>query len=105
MAPEAFRGRYSAASDVWSFGCVLIEMATAKDPWHEQRFREQMVAMVFIATRPDAVPALPPTLGDDLGGHFFRCCIARDPSERMSADLLLRHPWLRGSEPGPPTCG
>eukprot|EP00668_Euglena_longa_P022755 GGOE01028338.1.p1 GENE.GGOE01028338.1~~GGOE01028338.1.p1 ORF type:complete len:809 (-),score=192.06 GGOE01028338.1:287-2713(-) len=99
MAPETFRGRYSTASDMWSFGCTLIEMATSKDPWHEQQFQEQLTAMVFIATRPDALPAIPPQLNDhDLGRHFFHCCIARDPSERCSADLLLRHPWLSSVE-------
>eukprot|EP00668_Euglena_longa_P022774 GGOE01028357.1.p1 GENE.GGOE01028357.1~~GGOE01028357.1.p1 ORF type:complete len:833 (-),score=143.08 GGOE01028357.1:354-2852(-) len=103
MAPETFRGRYSTASDVWSFGCMLIEMATGKDPWHEQQFQEQLTAMVFIATRPDALPAIPPPLNDhDLGRHFFHCCIARSPSERCSADLLLRHPWLSCTEPNTP---
>eukprot|EP00668_Euglena_longa_P008868 GGOE01010679.1.p1 GENE.GGOE01010679.1~~GGOE01010679.1.p1 ORF type:complete len:806 (-),score=125.63 GGOE01010679.1:381-2798(-) len=103
MAPETFRGRYSIASDVWSFGCLLIEMATAKDPWHEHQFQEQLTAMVFIATRPDALPAIPPQLGDnDLGRHFFHCCVSRDPSERRSTDLLLRHPWLSSTEPSTP---
>eukprot|EP00667_Euglena_gracilis_P002448 EG_transcript_2447 len=99
MAPETFRGQYSMASDIWSFGCTLIEMATAKDPWHEQQFREQLTAMVFIATRPDALPVVPPQFSrDDVGQHFFHCCIARDPAERCPADLLLRHPWLSGSD-------
>eukprot|EP00668_Euglena_longa_P022738 GGOE01028321.1.p1 GENE.GGOE01028321.1~~GGOE01028321.1.p1 ORF type:complete len:792 (-),score=219.56 GGOE01028321.1:433-2808(-) len=99
MAPETFRGRYSTASDMWSFGCTLIEMATSKDPWHEQQFQEQLTAMVFIATRPDALPAIPPLLNEELGRHFFHSCIGRDPSERCSADLLLRHPWLSSTEP------
>eukprot|EP00668_Euglena_longa_P022750 GGOE01028333.1.p1 GENE.GGOE01028333.1~~GGOE01028333.1.p1 ORF type:complete len:802 (-),score=209.63 GGOE01028333.1:381-2786(-) len=103
MAPETFRGRYSTASDMWSFGCTLIEMATSKDPWHEHQFQEQLTAMVFIATRPDALPAIPPQLGDnDLGRHFFHCCVSRDPSERRSTDLLLRHPWLSSTEPSTP---
>eukprot|EP00668_Euglena_longa_P008859 GGOE01010670.1.p1 GENE.GGOE01010670.1~~GGOE01010670.1.p1 ORF type:complete len:805 (+),score=182.10 GGOE01010670.1:67-2481(+) len=102
MAPETFRGRYSTASDMWSFGCMLIEMATANDPWHEQQFQEQLTAMVFIATRPDALPSIPPQLNEDLGTHFFHCCVARDPMERCSADLLLRHLWLSSIEPRSP---
>eukprot|EP00667_Euglena_gracilis_P029396 EG_transcript_38879 len=101
MAPESFCGHYSTASDVWSFGCTLIEMASATNPWHEQQFTDQLVAMVFIATRPAALPVAPPLFADgDLSRHFFHCCIARDPAERASPDLLLRHPWLRGL--GPP---
>eukprot|EP00667_Euglena_gracilis_P012276 EG_transcript_12602 len=104
MAPESFSGHYSTACDIWSFGCTLIEMATAKDPWHEQRFKEQLLAMVFIATRSDSLPAVPPMFaGNDLGLHFFHCCVARDPAERVSADLLLRHPWLTGGHPNSPS--
>ena len=39
MAPEVVRGGteegvgYGRKCDVWSIGCVLIQMATAKPPW------------------------------------------------------------------------
>lgn len=35
----------------------------------------QLVAMVFIATRPAALPVAPPLFADgDLSRHFFHCC-------------------------------
>jgi serine/threonine protein kinase len=34
MAPELlFKQKYGRRVDVWSFGCVLIEMSTAEHPW------------------------------------------------------------------------
>lgn len=39
MAPEVVRGGseevtgYGRKCDVWSIGCVIIQMATAKPPW------------------------------------------------------------------------
>lgn len=37
MAPEAIGERqYSEKSDVWSFGCTLFELLTAKEPWEGQ---------------------------------------------------------------------
>ena len=39
MAPEVFTRNMSEghgrAADIWSSGCVIIEMATGKRPWHE----------------------------------------------------------------------
>ena len=35
MAPEVLRGEsYGRSCDIWSLGCCIIEMATAKQPWN-----------------------------------------------------------------------
>ena len=35
MAPEVLRSEsYGRSCDVWSLGCCIIEMATAKAPWN-----------------------------------------------------------------------
>ena len=36
MAPEVFnREHFGRSSDVWSFGCCIVEMLTGKPPWAE----------------------------------------------------------------------
>ena len=36
MAPEVvMRKGHSFSADVWSFGCVLIEMITSRPPWSD----------------------------------------------------------------------
>lgn len=37
-APEALENNFSQASDVWAYGCVLIEMMTGKSPYCSQSF-------------------------------------------------------------------
>merc|ERR1712048_524676 len=62
MAPEVIQQTgYGRRSDVWSFGCVIIEMATAKHPWGS--FDNPMAAMVRIAMS-DLTPPVPGTVSE-----------------------------------------
>eukprot|EP00931_Biecheleriopsis_adriatica_P007106 TRINITY_DN10841_c0_g1_i2.p1 TRINITY_DN10841_c0_g1~~TRINITY_DN10841_c0_g1_i2.p1 ORF type:complete len:355 (+),score=59.55 TRINITY_DN10841_c0_g1_i2:69-1067(+) len=48
VAPEVLKGSgYGRKADIWSLGCVMIEMATAKHPWGS--FDNPMAAMCKIA--------------------------------------------------------
>ena len=54
MAPEVVKGGtegrcgYGRKCDVWSIGCVIIQMATAKLPWlgDDKKTRFQLIFMV-----------------------------------------------------------
>lgn len=41
--------RSSAAADIWSLGCTIIEMATARVPWSEQQYTSPYAALFNIA--------------------------------------------------------
>ena len=42
MAPEVMReGRVSRQSDIWSFGCLMLEMITGQAPYHELKSETQ----------------------------------------------------------------
>lgn len=91
MAPEVLaHARYGRAADLWSFGCVVIEMGTANVPWG--RFEHQMAALVKIGLSQET-PPLPEQVSSECK-DFLNLCVQRDPAERLSATEMLQHPWL-----------
>eukprot|EP00930_Biecheleria_cincta_P001375 TRINITY_DN102516_c0_g1_i1.p1 TRINITY_DN102516_c0_g1~~TRINITY_DN102516_c0_g1_i1.p1 ORF type:complete len:629 (+),score=75.76 TRINITY_DN102516_c0_g1_i1:87-1889(+) len=94
MAPEVItQSGYGRRSDVWSLGCVIIEMATAKSPW--PNFNNTMAAAMHIGTDGN-VPECPESLSG-AGQNFIRQCTIRDKNERPLATALLRHEFLQVS--------
>jgi len=91
MAPEVMRqSAYGRAADIWSFGCVLIEMASAKCPWGS--FDNHLAAMVRIAMSEET-PDIPGHLSST-ARDLIRSCTTRDPQERPSATQLLVNEFL-----------
>eukprot|EP00440_Ansanella_granifera_P066269 gb/GFBE01071879.1/.p1 GENE.gb/GFBE01071879.1/~~gb/GFBE01071879.1/.p1 ORF type:complete len:602 (+),score=126.05 gb/GFBE01071879.1/:1-1806(+) len=91
MAPEVLaHSRYGRAADLWSFGCVVIEMGTANVPWG--KFEHHMAALVKIGLSQET-PPLPENVGAACQDFISRC-VRRDPEERFSATEMLNHEWL-----------
>ncbi|CAE7522429.1 mkkA [Symbiodinium pilosum] len=92
MAPEVIKNTgYGRKADIWSFGCVVIEMATAKSPWGS--FDNPMAAMCKIAMS-DATPPIPEGVSPACQ-DFIGLCTRRDPADRPDATTLLAHEVLR----------
>ncbi|KAL5213537.1 hypothetical protein ABZP36_024384 [Zizania latifolia] len=91
MAPEVVMSNkgYSLAVDIWSLGCTIIEMATAKHPWYQY---EDVAAIFKIANSKDT-PEIPECFSKE-GKDFLSLCLKRDPAQRPSAALLLGHPFV-----------
>ena len=95
MSPEVIRGesaqRFSGAADIWSLGCVLLEMVTGRRPW--STLDNEWAIMYNIASgNPPQMPT-----NDQLspaGLDFLRRCFERDPKKRSTASELLQHPWI-----------
>ncbi len=99
MSPEVIRGdapstsmsRHSGAADIWSLGCVMLEMATGRRPW--STLDNEWAIMYNIAQgNPPQMPA-EDQLSED-GQDFLKGCFERDPSKRSSAAELLQHRWI-----------
>jgi len=92
MAPEVLvHSRHGRASDIWSFGCVVIEMGTALTPWGH--FENQMAAVFRIGLSED----IPPLPGNSSATcrDFILSCLKRDPADRWAAARLLDHSFLQ----------
>jgi serine/threonine protein kinase len=57
MAPEVVKQTsYTAKADIWSLGCLIVEMFTGQHPWMELT---QMQAIFKIGSSKDARPKIP----------------------------------------------
>eukprot|EP00931_Biecheleriopsis_adriatica_P102612 TRINITY_DN77557_c0_g1_i1.p1 TRINITY_DN77557_c0_g1~~TRINITY_DN77557_c0_g1_i1.p1 ORF type:complete len:794 (+),score=158.31 TRINITY_DN77557_c0_g1_i1:117-2384(+) len=93
MAPEVMRQEgYGRKADIWSLGCVVIEMATASQPWGQ--FDNCLAAMVRIAMSEET-PPVPEQLSPPCRDLISQCT-RRSPEERPGASQLLEHEFVKG---------
>ncbi|XP_033099180.1 mitogen-activated protein kinase kinase kinase 4-like [Anneissia japonica] len=97
MAPEVIKQSekkegYGRASDIWSIGCVLIEMLTGKRPWHEYRHEYSIVYKVG----DGAIPKIPEAASEE-AKDFLHHCLQHNPEDRWTANRLLEHPFIKVS--------
>merc|ERR1719369_1327238 len=85
---------YGRKADVWSLGCVLIEMSTAVSPWGA--FDNHLAAMVRIAMSEET-PPIPSHLSSACS-DLISLCTRRAPEERPSASHLLAHNFVAGGD-------
>ncbi|KAG8444472.1 hypothetical protein GDO86_009591 [Hymenochirus boettgeri] len=94
MAPEVItraKGEgHGRAADIWSLGCVLIEMVTGKRPWHEYEHNFQIMYKVGMGHKPPIPDRLSPE-----GKDFLSHCLESDPKKRWTASQLLDHAFVK----------
>jgi serine/threonine-protein kinase ULK4 len=88
MAPELFQdhGVLSFASDFWSLGCIMFEMATGKPPFCSSSLK----TLIQMILENDA-----PTV-ENFGPEFnslISQLLTKDPTERITWDELKKHPF------------
>ncbi|KAK7307348.1 hypothetical protein VNO77_40322 [Canavalia gladiata] len=90
MSPESVMGHIGTPLDIWSLGCIVIEMITGLRAWRNLHTKEDV--MFQLAFLKEA-PKIPDELNEDCK-DFLSKCFLKDPTQRWTAEMLLNHPFL-----------
>ncbi len=94
MSPEVIKGSSEGrlgAIDIWSLGCVILEMSTGRRPWAS--LDNEWAIMYNIAQgNPPQLPSKDQLSPD--GIEFLKRCFEKDPRRRASAAELLQCDWI-----------
>ncbi|KAJ6117080.1 MAP kinase kinase PBS2 [Penicillium capsulatum] len=85
-------GTYSVHSDIWSLGLSIVECAMGRYPYPPETFTN-IFSQLHAIVHGDP-PTLPAEGYSDEAHKFVRACLDKNPKNRPSYDMLLRHPWL-----------
>uniref|UniRef100_A0A915K9H4 Protein kinase domain-containing protein n=1 Tax=Romanomermis culicivorax TaxID=13658 RepID=A0A915K9H4_ROMCU len=93
MAPEVCTSSqegHGRMADIWSVGCVVLEMTTGKPPWHDLRNTWSIIWKVGNG----AVPHIPDSISPDCRDFLLKCLKTKS-CERSTAEQLLEHPFVK----------
>ncbi|KAI6108406.1 kinase-like domain-containing protein [Pisolithus croceorrhizus] len=95
MAPEVIgsqKGKgYNSKVDIWSVGCVVLEMWAGRRPWPDEDF---FTVMYKVSHHKESPPIPSDVILSDLARDFKDRCFAVDPELRANAAELIKHPYL-----------
>lgn len=93
MAPEMMQGKdVGMPADIWSLGCLVVEMITAQAPWHDQldkKLKNNMVCALCLLKRPIILIRLPFMIQWLLGSLLSFHSMLRVPLNQVYDSLLL----------------
>ncbi|KAK2454587.1 calcium-dependent protein kinase [Trifolium repens] len=101
VAPEVLRKRYGPEADVWSAGVILYILLCGVPPfWGES---EQEIFEAILNSDLDFSSDPWPSISESAKDLVMKMLV-RDPSKRLSAYDVLRHPWIQvdGAAPDKP---
>jgi len=99
MAPEVITKQgHGTAADIWSLGCVVVEMTTGQPPWSNFSHSSKEVMKLIQTPGSKGYLDLPdlPLQACPAVLSFIRLCLRRDSERRPTAAQLLRHPLVEG---------
>ncbi|MCJ1236137.1 hypothetical protein MMC14_004114 [Varicellaria rhodocarpa] len=101
MAPEVVRSQgqgYSAKVDIWSLGCVVLEMFAGRRPWS----KEEAIGAIYKLGSLNQAPPIPDDVSSAITAEavgFMLDCFTIDPSERPIAEHLLKNHQFCKADP------
>ncbi|KAL2554862.1 mitogen-activated protein kinase kinase kinase 21 [Forsythia ovata] len=99
LAPEAVVDNVQEfPSDIWAFGCIVLEMLTGKPPWDgkQELNAEDILRKIGEGCElPCELPKIQSEISKD-ARDFLKGCFVRKSIYRLTAEMLLNHPFLEG---------
>lgn len=91
MAPEVIkRTGHNQTADIWSFGCMVIEMLSGKAPWMSMNAKfSEIISYISSGVHPP----FPPNISRECN-FFLESCLDPIPSKRLTAEQLLKHRFI-----------
>ncbi|CAG9324653.1 unnamed protein product [Blepharisma stoltei] len=94
VAPEILQNKeISLLADIWSFGCLVLEMTTGKPPYSD--FSKDPKEALKIIRDTEQLPNIPQTISMSLQS-LIKSCLQRSPILRPKASQLLKHRFITG---------
>lgn len=97
MAPEVIHNivedkkqGYSAKVDIWSLGCVVLEMFAGQRPWSN----EAVISAIYKIGKTKLAPPIPEDVSEE-AKDFLKQCFITDSEMRPTAEELLKHPFMK----------
>ncbi|KAH6794831.1 hypothetical protein C2S52_005308 [Perilla frutescens var. hirtella] len=96
LSPEAvLENVQEAPSDVWALGCIVLEMLTGKPPWSEESKELSGEELLRKIGEGRESPRIPNGISKE-AKDFLKGCFVRKSMYRLTADMLLHHPFVEG---------
>lgn len=87
-APEVIKTEeYNFSADIWSLGCMIIEMVSGKPPYDDQNSIQCLYKM------SEGVIQIPEDISEECH-NFIKLCLNPDKNKRPTALELLSHPFI-----------
>jgi serine/threonine protein kinase len=89
MAPEIIDGLgHGTSCDIWSLGCVVIELLVGEPPFWELNHPNAMISIM-----ENERPPFPQNIDEEIDSFLTKCFI-KDPNERATVKELQNHAWI-----------
>ncbi|XP_004674110.1 PREDICTED: dual specificity protein kinase TTK [Condylura cristata] len=85
------KSKISPKSDVWSLGCILYYMTYGKTPFQHIVNQISKLHAIIDPNHEIEFPDIPEKDLQDV----LKCCLIRDPKQRISIPELLAHPYVQ----------